>query len=249
MRVVDQLYNAYQGGPVLSRVEVGAKSLEQAYQLQKQVVEEEEKQGNPLAGYKISLTSSETQDLFGATEPLYGALLKDSIANNVVEINRFNEPLIEVELMFLIDQQIDPDDDDETIMQKTRVAPGIEIPDSRYEDWFPNLTLNQIVMDRAVAGKVVVGEPREGLTKADLNNLNVHVSLDQQLLVTGNSSDVMGNPLNAVKWLVDALARNGQRLEAGMVVSSGTFMLPKPLEKGVYQADFERIGEVKVEVI
>ncbi|MDQ0159706.1 2-keto-4-pentenoate hydratase [Alkalibacillus salilacus] len=249
MSIVDQLYAAYHGGPALSRVEVGAGSLEQAYQLQRQVVEEEDKLGNPLAGYKISLTSGETQDLFGANEPLYGALLQDSIANNVVEINAFNEPLIEVELMFLIDRQIDPDDDETTILEKTRIAPGIEIPDSRYEDWFPKLALNQIVMDRAVAGKVVVGEAQEGLTKAELNDLTVHVSLDQQLLVTGNSNDVMGNPLNAVKWLIDALARNNQRLEAGMVVSSGTFMLPKPLEKGLYQADFERIGQVQVEVV
>ncbi|WP_411954837.1 2-keto-4-pentenoate hydratase [Alkalibacillus sp. S2W] len=249
MSVVDQLYRAYHGGPLLSRVEVGVESLEQAYDVQEQLVEKEEKQGNPLAGYKISLTSSETQDLFGATEPLYGALLKDSIANNVVEINTLREPLIEVELMFLIDSQIDSDDDETTILDKTRIAPGIEIPDSRYEDWFPKLALNQIVMDRAVAGKVVVGEVQEGLTKADLNDLTVHVFLDHQLLVTGTSEDVMGNPLNAVKWLVDALARNGQHLEAGMVVSSGTFMLPKQLEKGVYRADFERIGQVQVEIV
>ncbi|MET3683204.1 2-keto-4-pentenoate hydratase [Alkalibacillus flavidus] len=248
MSVLAQLTDAQRGGPRLARDVTDDADLGKSYTLQEQLVDDFAAQGNPLKGYKISLTSEETQQLFEADEPLYGALLEDSVVAESVALTDLNEPLIEVELMFLVDETIEPGDDESDVLQKTRIAPGIEIPDSRFEDWFPNLSLNQIVMDRAVAEKVIVGDPVYDLQKADLANVEARVTLNGEHLVTGHSQDVMENPLHAMMWLVDALAKRDKRLEAGMIVSSGTFMLPKPLERGRYEVDFAGIGSVGVDV-
>ncbi|WP_054752006.1 2-keto-4-pentenoate hydratase [Piscibacillus salipiscarius] len=223
MSYLDQLTRAHQGGPRLHKSIEVAQSLDEAYQFQSKLIKLETQNHNHLKGYKISLTSKETQDLFDAEEPLYGALTEDSVIGGQLQLEHMSEPLIEVELMFLVKEDIHPEDDEMDIIRKTQVAPGIEIPDSRYEDWFPHLSLNQIVTDRAVAGKVVVGEHKHDLTFEQLNSINVSVTLNNELIATGHSSEVLGNPVYAVKWLAQQLAKTGETLQSGMVISSGTF--------------------------
>ncbi|PWS20851.1 2-keto-4-pentenoate hydratase, partial [Enterococcus faecium] len=46
---------------------------------------------------------------------------------------------------------------------------------------------------------------------------------------TGQASEVLGNPLESLKWLVGKLAEQGKTLTAGQRVSSGTFVLPPHL--------------------
>lgn len=59
----------------------------------------------------------------------------------------------------------------------------------------------------------------------------------------------MGNPLLAVARLARRLARRGERLREGMVVSSGTLALPCPVREGTYRAVFEGLGEVRLTVV
>ncbi len=69
-----------------------------------------------------------------------------------------SEPLIEAELMFIIDEDISANPDHDEIAEKTSIAPDIEIPDSRFQNWFTNLKLFELIADSAVAGKIVCGE-------------------------------------------------------------------------------------------
>ncbi|SEQ52227.1 2-keto-4-pentenoate hydratase [Piscibacillus halophilus] len=249
MSLLERLHHATHGGPRISRSTSSTLTLQEAYETQKNLIGLESKRGNPLKGYKISLTSQETQGLFDAKAPLYGALTEDSLVlDGELMLDQLSEPLVEVELMFFVDDKITIDDDETAILQKTRIAPGIEIPDSRYEDWFPHLTLGQIVADRAVAGKVVVGQPKSGLTLDQLNSIKATVTLDSEVIATGYSSDVLGNPVHAIKWLVQELNRSGQQLMPGLVISSGTFIMPKKLQRGLYSAQFDQVGEVQLRV-
>ncbi|MDQ0351377.1 2-keto-4-pentenoate hydratase [Alkalibacillus filiformis] len=248
MTLIDELRRANPNEKKLNKNESIQQTIEEAYSFQMHLVEEESQNGNPLIGYKISLTSQETQKLFGAREPLYGALTKDSLVSGGLPLDELSEPLIEVELMFIVDQDIKVEDDEITILNKTRVAPGIEIPDSRFEDWFPNLTLHQIICDRAVAGKVVVGEPVSGLTINSLKSIKADVRLNHETIATGYSSEVLGNPVNAVKWLCQELSKTEQCIQKGMIISSGTFIMPKRLERGSYQVNFVGLGEIQFEV-
>ncbi|MDS8740880.1 hydratase, partial [Streptococcus pneumoniae] len=72
--------------------------------------------------------------------------------------------------------------------------------------------------------------------------------LDGESIATGSSSEVLGHPVNAIKWLAAELEAHGLKLKRGLTVSSGTFILPKPLQKGRYEAKYEGIGSVELTV-
>ena len=59
---------------------------------------------------------------------------------------------------------------------------------------------------------------------------------------------VEGHPAKAVKWLISEIKKYNRSLKPGMFVSSGTFILPKPLTQGVYKAEYENVGNIEFTV-
>src|SRR5699024_1094165 len=135
MSAVKKLYDAYIKIELLKRGFIGITDLEESYAFQDAVLDLEKESPEALSGYKISLTSEDTQDLFKSDQPLYGAMTDRTILENV-SLKDFNIPLLEMELVFIVDEIVFPEDDEDDIMRKCRVAAGAEIPDGRYEDWF-----------------------------------------------------------------------------------------------------------------
>ena len=82
---------------------------ETAYAVQDAVVK---LKGKPTAGYKVSLTSKETQDMFDADSPLYGQQVAERFLQSPadVDLQMLNEPLLEVELTFRAKEDLQPSD-------------------------------------------------------------------------------------------------------------------------------------------
>lgn len=248
--LADILYEAYASNQQISKNRIPA-FLEKmsAYEIQHTLTEKKKTDSNEeLVGYKVSLTSKETQDLFDSETPLYGALTTHALSDGTLELSMMSAPLIEIELVFIAKEDLSVEDDVEAIMRKTMVAPGIEVPDSRFDDWFPKISLGQVIADSAVAGKIVVGEPKENITYEQLDQIKGNLTLNGDVIAAGYSSEVLGHPVNAVKWLIKELDYHGLTFKKGMTVSSGTFILPKSLEKGQYEASYDGIGSVLLEV-
>lgn len=250
-RLADALFEAYIHRKPLSKDQIPAfLEKEKAYGIQHALTAKKADEANEeLKGYKISLTSKETQELFHSDTPLYGALTTPALSEGTIELDGMCSPLIELELIFIVQEELSAEDDVETILQKTLVAPGIEVPDSRFDDWFPKLSLGQVIADSAVAGKIVVGEPKSGLRFEDLADIQGRLTFNGEEIAADSSKAVLEHPVYAVKWLTEELAKHGLTVEKGMSISSGTFILPKKLEKGVYTASYEGIGEVSLNVI
>lgn len=244
------LYNAYLHNQSIGKEKIPAfLEKDKAYAVQQAVTEKKVNEAREeLAAYKISLTSKGTQDLFNSDTPLYGAMTAAALSDGIIQLSSMSLPLIEIEVMFIVKEDLSLADDIDAIIEKTAIAPGIEVPDSRFEDWFPNITLGQVIADSAVAGKIIVGEAIDGYTYNQLEDITGRLTLNGKEIANGPSSEVLGHPLNSVKWLIGELDKYGLSLKKGMHVSSGTFTLPKPLEKGQYEASFEGLGSVKLEV-
>lgn len=249
--IIEILYDAYDQKQPISKESIpGDISKSDAYEIQLKVTEKKAKVNkDKLIGYKISLTSEETQELFHSTTPLYGALTQTNLSDGTIKLERMLSPLLEIELMFIANEDLSTGDDTQTILQKMCIAPGLEIPDSRFTDWFPNLSFGQVIVDSAVAGSVVVGTPVQGLTFTQLGNIKAELQLDGEIIANGPATEVLGNPVHAIKWLIDELAKSGRVIKKGMIISSGTFILPKVLEKGKYDVRFEDVGEVSLHVV
>lgn len=240
------LFQAYQTNQPLEKASLEFKTREQAYQVQDEVLALKEANGEKHQGYKISLTSQETQDLFKSDTPLYGQMT-DVTVKDTLSLSEYNEPLIEVELVFLVDKTVNASDSAEEVMAKCRVAPGLEVPDGRYDDWFPKTTFYEVIADGAVNGAVTMGEAAK-YTYEQLADVEGVLYLDDKEVKRGRSTEVLGHPVKSVQWLAEALEAKGEKLTAGRFVSSGTFVLPERLEVGTYTAKYAGVGDVTLVV-
>ncbi|WP_288527812.1 2-keto-4-pentenoate hydratase [uncultured Secundilactobacillus sp.] len=252
---VDDLFNAYQTRkPLVEADYTGLVEDEQtAYEVQRELTA---KKNEHVGGYKVSLTSKQTQDMFDSDSPLYGAQVASHFVQSPANLHlntQLMAPLAEVEMLFTAKERLSSRDSLTDLFHKTKVAAAVEVPDSRFSDWFPSLSKYMVMADAAVGGYVVYG------TEMDTDQLfenvddlaNVHCELfhDGQKLKDGASSEVLGNPLNSLKWLVDKLEAQGMPLLAGQRVSSGTFLLPETLTNGNWKATFDKgLGAVFVNV-
>ncbi|MBP2242740.1 2-keto-4-pentenoate hydratase [Cytobacillus eiseniae] len=203
-----------------------------------------------VKGFKISLTNTGLQEVFKTDSPVYGTLLdRDVLDVGTIFMNDFFDPLIEAELMFIVQEDISLDADEDELLAKTIIAPGLELPDSRIKNWFPHISVGELIMDNAVTGKVIVGEPKKWDASIPLADLSVKLFYNDQQVAEGTSSFVLENPIHAVKWLHQELASQNRILTKGMIISSGTFIKPLPLKVGTYRVVFDHFGEITLNIL
>ncbi|GAF37841.1 2-keto-4-pentenoate hydratase [Lentilactobacillus farraginis DSM 18382 = JCM 14108] len=250
----EKLFNAYQSHKALKESDWQNVVTDEAtaYNVQKRFTE---LKGEDVGGYKVSLTSKQTQDMFDSDSPLYGAQVKSHFVQSPVTLHRqeLMEPLAEVEMLFTAKEALSSSDSLEDLLKKTKVAPAVEVPDSRFSDWFPSLSKYMVMADAAVGGFVVYGQEVDATrlfdSVDDLANVKCQLFHNGKKLKDGASSEVLGNPLNSLQWLVKKLEDQGQPLQAGQRVSSGTFLLPESLTDGEWKATFDQgLGAVFLNV-
>ncbi len=207
--------------------------------------------GACVAGYKISLTSAATQQIAQTHEPAYGTLLSSHIVPSGASISFADllNPLLEVEIVFVLHEDLSPDPQADEVIAHCAIAPAIEIPDGRYIDWFPNFTLGDLLADDAATGRVVIGPEVTAPASDELAQLGVKLTLDGVDVTRGSAGVVMGNPVNAIRWLARKLAGHGKRLRKGQIVSSGTLITPLVAKHGTYVAEFSGLGTVQVTLV
>lgn len=244
MSDAQKLYDARLNGTTLTPgQDIKVDTVEAGYNIQTEILK---MQKSSVEGYKISMTSPETQALFDSSEPVYGPFTENQVITEL-SLEDYNIPLVELELVFYVNEALSINDDEESILRKCTVAPALELPDGRYDDWFPNISKYEVVADCAVAGAIVIGEAKT-VTYDALDNITGTLLLNGEEIKRGQSSEVMDHPVNAMKWLIAKLDSQGKSLEAGQFVSSGTFILPVKLEVGTYTGTFEGFGNVEIEV-
>lgn len=251
--VVSKILNAYQ---TQQPIEFIRKSYtldeETSYVIQDELIKRKcELEDAEIAGYKISMTSAETQAIAGTHEPAYGTLLTNNIVKSAepVSLSSLFTPLIEPEIMFVLTEDLSPQANEEEIISKSKIAAGIEIPDARYIDWFPNFSLADLLCDNTATGLVVLSNPIAPLSIQNLANVKMELFHNDEKISEGFSSEVLGNPVSAVAWLSRKLAEKNKSLKKGMIISSGTFISPLRAEKGTYKVRYSDVGEVEVRFV
>ncbi|HLR11862.1 MAG TPA: 2-keto-4-pentenoate hydratase [Sporosarcina sp.] len=221
----------------------------EAYEVQDELIQQlATLQGASIAGYKISMTSVDTQAIALTDEPAYGTLLSTTLkqSGDIISMDSLFEPLIEPEIHFILQEDLSPIANEEEIISKSKVCAGIEVPDARYKNWFPNFSLADLLADNTATGLVVLSEPVDPLTFEQFANVQMELFHNGLKISEGNASAVLENPVSSVKWLAGKLAEHGKTLKKGMVISSGTFISPIRAEKGTYKINYSSIGSVDI---
>ena len=204
--------------------------------------------GRIVKGHKIGLTSKAMRSLTGATEPDYGTMFDNWFVaeGSVVDRSHMNRPLVEAELAFVLKTAISgPGVNVADVIRATDfVLPAIEIVDTRQKGRGPN-TLVDSISDAAACGLVVLGGMPRKLTDIDVRRIGASLSINGVIEESGVAGAVMGNPLNAVAWLINKLYEFGVAPEAGHVILSGSFIKAIPFNPGdSVSAQFDTLGEV-----
>lgn len=245
------LYHAYRDqAPLTKDVFISGLDVPSAYRVQHQVTALKLAAGAKLAGYKISMTSAQTMALFDADEPMYGQLTDQQCLANDAKLtlaHDVNDALVELELAFIVQQPLLPTDSIEAICNKCLIAPALEVPDCRYQDWFANMSKEHLCADGAVAGYLCLGEAI-AMSAEEIGAEVGVLTHNGNPLLTEPASVVLDHPAYAVQWLVQKLASQGLSIQTGMVISSGSFGMPVPLKAGEFVGRFNQAGGVSLQV-
>ncbi|WP_304164689.1 2-keto-4-pentenoate hydratase [Phenylobacterium aquaticum] len=207
--------------------------------------------GRTVKGHKIGLTSKAMRDLTGATEPDYGFIFDNwfTLEGSVVQRAAMNRPLVEVELAFVMGQELKgPSINAADVIRATDfILPALEIVDSRYKGRGNNLLVDSI-SDAATCGFVVLGGNPVKLTDVDIRRLSASLSINGQVQESGTASAVMGNPINAVVWLANKLHEFGVSMQPGDVILSGSFVKAIPFgADDTIVALYDQLGEITLQ--
>lgn len=224
-------------------------TLEDAYAIQEEILNGI---GLKLAGWKVALTNDEAMQRAGATEPAAGPLFAPHIVESpqTIEGNAETVGGFECEFAFRIGKDI-PAEGAPYTGQVIKAAvdslhPAVEVVGLRFANR-PSLGVRGVVADHAGNFSFVYGPAVPGWEKLDLAKCRVRHLVDGEEVAASGGDNVLGNPLNALAWLANHLAKRGHEIKAGQWVTSGAATGPIPAPPGsTMSADFGQLGTVEV---
>lgn len=227
-----------------------ALSVGDAYAIAERNVAARVSAGARVVGRKIGLTSSAVQQQLGVEEPDYGTLLDVmEIADGAtVDARAYIAPRIELELAFELAEALPSADvtADDVRRATARVLPALELVDSRIRDW--RIRLADTVADGASSAAFVLGTSGRSLTDLDAADVAGHLYRADELLESGNTSAVLGDPCASVAWLANAIGAHGAHLEPGQIILSGACTRMVDVRPGDrFRGVLAGVGEVSVE--
>jgi 2-keto-4-pentenoate hydratase len=208
--------------------------------------------GEGLFGWKVAATSRAGQAHIGVDGPLAGRLFAGRAFRHGarVPIGTSLMRVAEPEFAFALGRDLAPRATrytvDEVLDAVASLHPSIEVPDSRYRD-FARVGAPQLIADNACANYFVLGPAAAaGWRALDLVRHRVTCDVSGRYAREGQGANVLGDPRVALTWLVNELSGLGITAQAGLVVTTGTCMVPLEVEPGDrVRADFGVLGTVE----
>ncbi len=230
---------------------VRPKNPEEAYRVQDALIERLlTHYGGGIVGYKVACTNVTAQRQLNVDAPFSGRLLSafffDAPAR--VDASQFFMRVVEAEFAFEMARDLPPSaaprSREEIAAAVKGVIPGIEIVDSRFDDWTA-IGAPSLIADNACNAAWVKGRLVTDWQSLDLAAQAVRVTVNGNLLREGCGRNVLGHPLNALEWLVNNLSARGLGLKTGQYVTTGVTTEVYMAERGDrITADFGPAGSV-----
>jgi 2-keto-4-pentenoate hydratase len=207
-----------------------------------------------MIGYKVACTNVTAQRQLHVDAPFCGRLLSAFFFESLpgrparVDASKFFMRVVEAEFGFEMARDLPPvsapRSREEIASAVKGVLPGIEIVDSRFDDW-TTIGAPSLIADNACNAAWVKGRLLGDWRSIDLAAQAVRVTVNGQLLREGTGANVLGHPLNALEWLVNTLSARGLGLKAGQFVTTGVTTEVYMAERGDrITADFGPVGSV-----
>ena len=248
---VARLLDAAAAGTPCSPVRdlIGPDDVDAAYAVQQRIAAARTGAGGRVVGRKIGLTSVAVQQQLGVYQPDFGVLFEDMgyLDGDTVPYASVPQPKVEAEVAFLLGADLVDGELDLAHVRAAvdEMAAALEICSSRIAGW--DITFADTIADNASAGAYVLGSTRRRLADVDPREVVMTMSIDGDVVSTGDGAACMGDPLLALQWLARRARELGDPLRAGQVVLSGALGPMRPVAPGAQvRAVISGLGEVSV---
>lgn len=227
-------------------------SEDEGYAIQAAANQDLEAHLGPRVGYKIGATTEAMRQLLRVKEPVAGEVFASTVLENdaVLGLNRFVSPGIETEIAVRLEAEVPeshaPYDRESIAGYVDYVMPSIEIVDNRYEE-IATAGAATFAADNNFNAAIVLGDPILAWRDLALEGLQARTIIDDRVVATGESSALMGHPLDALAWLANRYARLGRNLQPGWFVTLGTITPVQWIERPCdVRIEIEEIGALNL---
>lgn len=204
-------------------IDINTLSLEQAYQVQDHYIAARVSSGEHVIGWKIGCTSKAIQQQFGLAQPICGRLLRPHVYEDGsrFSVADFVDCAVEPEMVFHIGTDLSDDMDQAALRNSiAAITAGIELHNYRF--WYGKPSSQELIASNGIHAALVVGQRRELSPHTNLALEEISILVNEAVAVAGTGAEIMGGPLNSLRWLVQHLAKRGQRVRAGDLVIPGS---------------------------
>jgi 2-keto-4-pentenoate hydratase len=219
---------------------------QEAYRVQRQVLDAFVKAGDEIVGHKAGLTNAAAQARFDMFEPVAGSLLKSQLKNTATFVpkRKYKGLMVEMEIGFELKLTIRsvPRSVEELKSKVRQVYPIVELPNLHYAP-ADQITGADIIATNVAAATVIKGRPRP-VDSFDLNAVEATLTHNGEPVASGQGSDVMGDQWEALLWLVRNRLNKGYAVKRDDLLITGVMGKMVAVESGRYVADFGPLGKV-----
>ena len=199
-------------------------SIPQAYAVQERVARHRLARGEQIAGYKVGCTSDAIRRQFGLQEAICGHLFRPHIHDDGVTLRRshFENCAIEPELVVHTHRELCGLNlcDEELRAAIQWVSAGIELHHYCFRHQPP--TSQELICSGGIHAGLIIGKSRVPADACSLRDEKFSVYKDNRLVASADATEIMGGPLNSLRWLVNFLTRRGQSLPSGSLIIPGS---------------------------
>ncbi|KAL4771116.1 hypothetical protein BDW60DRAFT_208367 [Aspergillus nidulans var. acristatus] len=207
-------------------------NADMAFKVQQINSEQAIQNGDRLVGYKLGNIAKVMQAAFGLDHIDYGFLHASSFIyeGTTISLNIFIRPFVELEPAFVLQSSLKgPNVTVADVISTIDYAiPAIEIIDPRVKDWTTDLP--DTLADNGSTGAVIIGGTPRKLTDLTLSNTGDFLKFNGKVM-SGNTKNILGNPLSAVAWLVNKLAEYDIEFNAGQLIMPGSCLEAVAMDK------------------
>ena len=230
--------------------------LDQAYAVQKAFQHRLAEASGPIAGYKIALTTPVMQQMVGVSEPIAGAIFAKTIHHSPARVQCRDYVHLGVECEIAVQLAADlpshgaPYDRDSVADAVGTVLAAFELVDDRHADYTqlaPHIF--SLLADNAWNAGIVLGPAVTDWRSLDLAAVRGTMRINGEIVGEGQGRDVLGHPFEALAWLANMFAKQGQSLPQGTTIMTGSVVATKFVAPAdIIQLTVDGLGDVSLRV-
>lgn len=209
-------------------------TIEDAYHIQRRMVQRRLDAGDRVVGKKIGVTSKAVMSMLEVDQPDFGQLTAAMAfgEGQPVSLGPMIQPRAEAEIAFVLKADLEgPGITASDVLRATEyVVPCFEIVDSRIRNW--QIRIQDTVADNASSAAFVLGGHATDVRAVDLALAGMVLEKNGEIVSVSAGAAALGSPVNCVVWLANTLGRLGMVLRASEVVLSGSLSPLIPVAPG-----------------